>query len=45
MAAVAVRRMKRRSINVFTPVRRTRGVGHRRGEAGIFLRLRVELEA
>jgi len=33
---VAARIMKRRSINVFTPARRTRGVGHRRGEAGFF---------
>jgi len=33
MAAVAARTMKRRSISVFTPVSRTRGVGHRRGEA------------
>jgi hypothetical protein len=33
---VAARRMKRRSINVFTPVSRTRGVGHRWGEAGLF---------
>jgi hypothetical protein len=33
-AAVAARAMKRMSMNVFTPVSRTRGVGHRLGEAG-----------
>ena len=32
-AAVAVRVMKRMSMNVFTPASRTRGVGHRLGEA------------
>ena len=33
-AAVAARAMKRMSMNVFTPASRTRGVGHRLGEAG-----------
>ena len=33
---MAVRVMKRRSMNVFTPASRTRGVGHRLGEAGKF---------
>ena len=32
-AAVAARAMKRMSMNVFTPASRTRGVGHRLGEA------------
>jgi hypothetical protein len=34
---VAARRMKRRSISVFTPVSRTQGVGHRRGDPSKFL--------
>ena len=33
---VAARVMKRMSMNVFTPASRTRGVGHRWGEAGFF---------
>jgi hypothetical protein len=36
MATVAARVMKRMSMNVFTPASRTRGVGHRLGEAGLF---------
>jgi hypothetical protein len=44
MAAVRTRVRKRRSMKVFTPASGTRGVGHRRGEVRIILRLKAEFE-
>jgi len=43
-AVVVVSVMKRMSMNVFTAASRTQGVGHRLGEAGIFLRMKAEFE-
>ena len=43
-AAMVARTRKRRSMNVFMPASRTQGVGHRLGEAGIFLGLKAEFE-
>jgi hypothetical protein len=44
IAAMAAKAMKRRSMNVFMPASRTQGVGHRLGEASIFLSLKAEFE-
>jgi len=44
MVAMMLRVRKRRSMKVFTPASGTRGVGHRRGEVRIILRLKAEFE-